>query len=215
MKKDKIIFYVFAAFFLALGIILFCSGCGSDFYTQSEAAKCYYVNPDKKISSLSRVAIIELQNESVYLEVAAQMSEALYNELQKRQIAGLSVVYSSDERWKKLEISTARSYEPRQLTTARKILRCDAIIVGSVVEYKPYPHLSIAVRLKMIDLTDGQVLWGYEQVWDTSDKYCQSQVRKYYRTQKNEQIGQLRQKLITASSIEFLKFVSFEVSQTL
>jgi hypothetical protein len=103
----------------------------------------------------------------------------------------------------------------QRLADIRSSLKCDALLVGTVTEYKPYPHLAVGLRLKMIDLSDGQLVWGYEQIWDTADKTCEQRAEKYYRTQKNTDFSLLRKKLISASSIEFLKFVSFEVSQTL
>ena len=101
---------------------------------------------------------------------------------------GLFVVYKNDAKWKKLQLPPVPPYDLQQLADIRKSLKCDAIITGTVTEFKPYPHLSIGLRLKMIDLSDGQLLWGYEQVWDTADKSCQRIAEKYYRTQKNEAI---------------------------
>jgi hypothetical protein len=203
-------------------IILIClivaglSGCcDSDFFEPKQPARCYYVNPDKKISSIGRVAIAELQNESLYPQVSVEMSETLYSQLQKKQVAGLSVVHKSDAVWKVLQLPPMPPYDLQQLSDIRKSLKCDALIIGTITEYKPYPHLAVGLRLKMIDLTDGQVVWGYEQVWDTADRTCQQRGEKYYRSEKNTDLGVLQRGLINASSIEFLKFVSFEVSQTL
>jgi hypothetical protein len=191
------------------------SGCAFDIDNQPEAAKCYYRNPNKRISSLGRVAIVELSNETGYPAVSADVSETLYNQLQKKQVVGLFVVHRSDPLWKALELPPLPPYDLQRLADIRSSLKCDALLVGTVTEYRPYPHLTVGLRLKMIDLSDGQLVWGYEQIWDTADKTCEQRAEKYYRTQKNTDFSLLRKKLISASSIEFLKFVSFEVSQTL
>jgi hypothetical protein len=200
---------------LLLSVIVGLSGCAFDIDNQPEAAECYYRNPNKRISSMGRVAIVELSNETGYPAVSADVSETLYNQLQKKQVVGLFVVHRSDPLWKALELPPLPPYDLQRLADIRSSLKCDALLVGTVTEYKPYPHLTVGLRLKMIDLSDGQLVWGYEQIWDTADKNCEQMAEKYYRTQKNTDFSLLRKKLISASSIEFLKFVSFEVSQTL
>ena len=215
MKKLKIILFCLIIAALSVGSALLTTGCRSDFLASAEPAKCYYVNPDKKISSIGRVAIVELQNESLYPQISVEVSEVLYNQLQKKQVVGLSVIHKNDPQWKILQLPPVPPYDLQQLSDIRKSLKCDAIILGTVTEYKPYPHLAIGLRLKMIDLSDGQLIWGYEQVWDSTDRTCQKEAEKYYRSEKSTDFGLLRKTLVTASSIEFLKFVSFEVSQTL
>jgi hypothetical protein len=200
---------------LLLSVIVGLSGCAFDFDNQSAATKCYYRNPNKRISSMGRVAIVELSNETGYPAISTDVSETLYNQLQKRQVVGLFVVHQSDPLWKALELPPLPPYDLQRLADIRSSLKCDALLVGTVTEYKPYPHLTVGLRLKMIDLSDGQLVWGYEQIWDTADKTCEQRAEKYYRTQKNTDFSLLRKKLISASSIEFLKFILFEVSQTL
>jgi hypothetical protein len=215
MKKLKINLFCLIVIALSGSLALLTTGCSYDFLASAEPAKCYYVNPGKKISSIGRVAIVELQNESLYPQISAEVSEALYNQLQKKQVVGLSVIHKSDPQWKVLQLPPLPPYDLQQLSDIRKSLKCDAILVGTVTEYKPYPHLAVGLRLKMIDLSDGQLVWGYEQVWDSADRFCQQKAEEYYRSEKSTDFRLLRKTLVTASSIEFLKFVSFEVSQTL
>jgi hypothetical protein len=191
------------------------AGCAFDFPGQSAATKCYYKNPDKKITSIGRVAIVELSNESAYPHISADISETLYNQLQKKQVVGISAVHKNDPAWKALQLPPSPPYDLEQLANIRNTLKCDAILIGTVTEYKPYPLMVIGLRIKILDLSDGQLIWGYEQIWDTADKTCEQRAEKYYKSEKNTDYGTLRKKLVSASSIEFLKFVSFEVAQTL
>jgi hypothetical protein len=200
---------------LLLSMIVGLSGCAFDFDNRPAATKCYYRNPDKRVSSIGRVAIVELDNESGYPAISADVSETLYHQLQKKQVAGLFVVHKNDPHWKALQLPPSSPYDLQQLANIRSALKCDALLVGTITEYKPYPHLAVGLRLKMIDLSDGRLVWGYEQIWDTADRTCQQRAERYYQSEKSADFGLLRKKLISASSIEFLKFVSFEVSQTL
>ena len=189
-------------------------GCSVDFYRPNgSAAQCYYRNPAKNITNIGRVAIIELQNYSSYPQISADVTEALFQQLQKKQVFGLLSVRSSDPDWKNLQIPPDGPQNLQQLASIRKTLNCNAIIFGSVTEYQPHPHLSIGLRLKMVDLTDGQLVWGFEQLWDSADKNIQDRAKKYFKSQKKADLSQFSPQLVSTSSIEFLKFVTYEVTQ--
>jgi hypothetical protein len=97
----------------------------------------------------------------------------------------------------------------------RKALNCNAVIVGSVTTYQPYPQMIIGLRLKLVDLTDGQLLWAIEQIWDTTDKTMEKRVKDYYQDQIHSGFGPLREQLVLVSSLNFIKFVAYEVAQTM
>jgi len=208
MNKLKVIFVLSAVFI---------SGCyrislRSD---SLSSANYYYLTENKDLSSVGRVAIVELENESDYPEISGDITESLYEQLQKRQIFGLSIIHKSDDSWRSLQLPGEGSYSLEQLAAIRKSLKCNAILVGTVTKYKPYPHMSIGLRLKLVDLTDGQLLWGLEQVWDSADRKTQYRIERYFDKEKRNGFGPLREELVTVSSIEFLKFVTYEVASTL
>jgi len=73
----------------------------------------------------------------------------------------------------------------------------------------------IGLRLRLIDLRDGQLLWALEQIWDSADKTTEYRIRDYFRSQKRSGYAPLKEQLAVVSSLEFIKFVSFEVAETL
>jgi hypothetical protein len=67
------------------------SGCR--FYSASApVADYYYLNPDKNLSATGRVAIVELDNNSSYPQISADVTESLFQALQKKQVFSLTVV---------------------------------------------------------------------------------------------------------------------------
>jgi hypothetical protein len=98
---------------------------------------------------------------------------------------------------------------------AKKTLRCHAILVGTITEYQPYPHMMIGLHLKMINLDDGRLIWAFEQVWDTADKKTEYRIKKFLANQTQPVSANMDQRLVTVSSIKFLKFVAHEVALTL
>ena len=73
----------------------------------------------------------------------------------------------------------------------------------------------IGLRLRMLDLRDGQLLWALEQVWDSADKTTEYRIKDYFRSQKSSGYAPLQERLASVSSLEFIKFISYEVAETL
>lgn len=191
------------------------SGCRSYFKPSARPADYYYLNHNKNLTSIGTVAIVELDNRSSYPEVSSDVTEALFQALQKKQIFGLAVVRQQEPSWRSLQLDQDSVYTLDQLAAIRRTLRCNAILTGTITQYQPYPHMVIAMRLKLLDLTDGQLAWALEQVWDSGDKTTELRIKDYFQKQKRQGFAPLREQLAVISPIEFLKFVTYEVAETL
>ena len=161
------------------------------------------------------MAIVELENDSSYPDISADITGSLFRALQKRQVFGLTIIRRDDPSWRSLQLDGASTYDLDQIMAIRKTLRCDGVLVGTVTEYRPYPHMAVGLRLKLLDMRDGQLLWALEQVWDSSDKTTKARTKNYYKAEKGTGFEPLNEQLATVSPIEYLKFVSYEVAETL
>jgi len=184
----------------------------------------YYLNPDKDLSSVGRAALVELNNDSGYPQIPTDVTEALFQSLQKRQLFSLAVVRRNDPAWRSLQLESPSqtqsmkvppTYSLEQLVSMRKTLKCDAVLIGTITQFKPYPHMAIGLRLKLVDLRDGGLLWALEQVWDSSDKATEYRIKSYFQYQMRSGYAPLREQLVAVSPLEFIKFVAYEVAATL
>lgn len=191
------------------------SGCITYYSGSAPAADYYYINPNKSLSTIGRVAIIELDNNSSYPAISNDVIEKLYQALQKKQIFGLTVVRQSDSLWRSLQLDLNSQYTLDQISAIRETLKCDAVLLGTITEFRPYPHMIIGLRLKLLDLRDGQLLWALEQVWDSADKTTEYRIKDYFRSHKRSGYAPLKEQLASVSSLEFIKFVSYEIAETL
>jgi len=196
-------------------LAVFLSGCSRSSYKAPPQAAYYYLNPDKSLAAVGRVAVVELDNDSSYPQISADVTESLYQALQKKQVFGLTVVRQHDPSWRSLQLDLDSTYTLDQVSTIRRALKCGAILVGTITQYQPYPHTVIGLRLKLLDLTDGQLLWALEQVWDSADKTTEHRIKNYFQHQKRSGFAPLREELVTVSSLEFIKFVTYEAGETL
>ena len=92
---------------------------------------------------------------------------------------------------------------------------CSGGVVANGASLLEQPRLSIGLRLRLIDLTDGQLLWAVEQIWDSTDRQVQRRIRAYAHSQLRYATGPTPEELVTLSTLEFVKFVATEVAQTL
>lgn len=196
---------------LLLGLV---GGCES-YSENSEMANAYYLNPHKDLRKLGRVALAELDNRSAYPEIASDVTEALFVALQKKQLFGLTNIGQDDPAWRTLQENLDSFEALRQLLVMRDALKCSGLLVGSITQYQPYPRLVIGVRVKLLDLADGQLVWGLEQIWDSADKSVQRRIQAYFKDQVRSGYAPLREELVVISSLEFAKFVAYEMAQTL
>ena len=190
------------------------SGCQSH-EASKPAADYYYLNPNKRLTSIGRVAIVELENDSRYPQMSTDVTGSLFRALQKRQVFGLTIVRRDDPSWRSLQLDGDTTYSLDQILAIRETLKCDAILLGTVTEFRPYPHMAVGLRLKLLDMRDGQLLWALEQVWDGADKAIEKRTKSYFKAQKGSGFAPLHEQLATVSPLEFIKFVSYEVAATL
>jgi hypothetical protein len=175
----------------------------------------YYINPQADFAGTAMVALIELENQSSYPHAARDITDALHQALQKRHLFALTIIGPSDPRCTTLQVQLDSPYTLEQLRDTHQALQCDAILLGKITTYRPYPNMSIALRLKLIDLKNGTLLWGLEQVWDANDKATQLRIKRYFETQMRQDHTPLAEQLVATSPMNFIKFVTWEVSETL
>lgn len=198
--------------FLLLLILL--SGCRVH-RVRPPHANYYYLNTNEDLTTIGRVALIELDNDSAFPQISVDVTEALFQELQKKQLFGLSVIRQTDPAWRSLQLDMDTTYTLEQLSAIRTTLRCNAILIGTVTRFKPYPHMVIGLRLKLIDLDNGQLLWALEQIWDTTDKTTEKRIKNYYSDHRFVGLTTSQGKLASVSSLKFVKFTTYETAETL
>ncbi len=179
-------------------------------------ANSYYLSPNRDLRRLGRVALVELDsNASAYPQFASEMTDALFLAVQKEQLFGLTAVRRDDRGWQTLQENLNSAEMLRELATTREVLRCNALLTGTVTQYRPYPHTAVGLRLQLLDLTDGQLVWAIEQVWDSADKGVQKRIKAYAKGQMRTGAEPIREELVVVSTLNFAKFVAYEAARTL
>lgn len=199
---------------LLLAILPLFGGCEEPMLPEA-MANCYYINPHKNLHTIGRVALVELDNSSAYPNISADLTDALFVAMQKQQIFGLTIIHQDNPDWRGLQDNLDSLQALKGLLAMRDTLKCNALLVGTVTQYQPYPRMAVGLRLKLLDLTDGQLLWGLEQVWDCADGSIQKRIKAYFESEQRTGSAPVQKQLVTISSLQFGKFIAFEVAKTL
>jgi len=189
--------------------------CGCESSSNGTMAASYYLNTYEDLRELGRVTLAELGNISNYPEISGDMTRALFLELQKKQVFSVVTVNRDDPAWQALQENLDSLQAMQTLLLIREKSKSNGLLVGTITEYRPYPRLTIGLRLKLLDLSDGQLLWGVEQVWDSTDRDVQKRVQAYYRKERRSDSSPLPEELVGVSSLEFARFAAYEIAQTL
>lgn len=197
----------------ACAILTIAAGCNVASMSASKQDFCYI--DKQKLSSTGSVAFIELYNESEYINMQAEVTDELYHAIMKKQLFTISIVKQNTAAWKSIDYSPGSKLTIEKLYQLQQSLNTKAILIGTVTDFKPYPHLSLAMKLEMTDLNDGQTIWAAEQIWDSADKNLEQRVKKYIRNQIRTDRTADRDKLTFISTKDFIKFLCYELAETM
>lgn len=198
---------------ILLGVFL--SGCGMYYSPEPPIIGRYYLNPARSISQVGKVVVIELDNYSAHPQISADFTEALSEAMAKRNLFGQDIIYRGSAVYNSLQLDESSTNNMQRLAAVRASAKADAVLVGAIIQYQAYPHMTVGIRVKLIDLQDGQLLWAVQQVWDSRDKAVQESMRYFFRTQRGAGYEPLGWRLGIVSPRHFREFVAFEIARTL
>lgn len=175
----------------------------------------YYLNPQTNFASIGKVAVLELENFSSHPEQTEMITQSLADSLGKKHLFSVRRIYRPNPDWQALGLDSISEYTYEQLALIREHLGVDAILFGTIHQYSPYPHFLTHLRLKMVNLRDGNLVWAMEEVWDSADKKTAQRMQQYFRQQMRDGYEPINWQILLNSPRAFSRFIAFEATQTL
>jgi TolB-like protein len=201
---------------IGLGGIVLLGGCTILKKPAPQPQVQFYIDKTHDFSAIGKIAVLELEDESVSSpELAKTLTQNLADTLGKKQLFSIRTVYRSDPEWKSCNLDQVNILSSQDMEHIAKQLKVDAILVGTITRYRPYPQLLTAMRFKMVDLRSGRLLWAMENVWDSTDKNAEQRIQSFFKTQMRTGYQPMNWQFVTNSPSAFQKFVMYEVVSTL
>lgn len=175
----------------------------------------HYLRSEKSVLRLHRAVFITLDNRKGTPQIADETTEALIYAIQRRQLFHIDTVVPTDAACEDLPLKVREAYSMKQLSQMREALKCDAVLVGSVNHWQPYPRLQIGLYVRLLDLRKGQPVWVVDHIWDSTDKETEARIKDFFRKEMRSGYDPAQWRLGVMSPKVFLKFVAYEAANTL
>ncbi len=175
----------------------------------------YYLQSPQKLCAIHRVVFIQLDGGHRNPYMAQVMTEALFAAIQKQGVFRMDVLAEDHPQCQDLPLRCREGFTPEQLYAMRQALRCDAILLGEITQFLPHPRMQVGLSLRLIDLKNGQLVWGVENIWDTTDRRLTRRIEDYFDHRLRNGYEPIEERLIHTSPRAFGAFVACEVAATL
>lgn len=175
----------------------------------------YYLDSSGNFNSVDRVVLLELENQSTQIELSEQLTQAMADGLEKKHLFSIHTINHMDPLWSRLNLDEVAACSEEDMISIGQELNVDAVIFGTIKRYRSYPHLLMALHLKMMDVRHGRLLWAMEQVWDSTDRQVELRMQKYFKKEIRRGYQPLDWEIMVTSPRAFNKFVVYEIGQTL
>ncbi len=199
---------------LTAAVMLIASLAGCAKPQEPVAVIACFVKP-AEISRVGRVAFIELSDEVSQPDVARDTTESLFRAMQGRRLFHVEMYRATDPQCAALPADKFGAYTLKELSEIRQSLGCDAVLLGRINTFQPYPRMQIGVYLRMLDLKDGSTIWSVDHVWDARDKKTEGRIKEFFEHQLSRDYEPVNWQLGTISPSLFEKFIAFEAANTL
>lgn len=211
-RKLSIIFY--------LTVIVGTAGCSSAgrFYLLPEPGYrgTFYLSPEFRATSIRRVMVMPFKNETGYRNIEGDVADIFILELQK--MLKFEVVPSNREAEKLLgrtDLITNGVFNRADMARIGDRFKVDALIFGSILQYRPYEPLALGLKVQMVSTDTGAVVWAVEQIFDSSEHSVYRAAKAYYSGLNKRSLAQYGRRTVLVSMEQYTKFVCSQIVKTL
>jgi len=174
----------------------------------------HYVALDA-IRSANRVVLLPLANQTDSPGIEEGLEAELLGAIQRRRLFQLQEVAREPGARQVLLDPGRRTYTEQDLVAIRKASGADAVLIGLVNRWQPYPRMQVGLYLRLVDLRSGRLLWAVDHVWDATNEHTQRRIATFFHREMGAGAEPFDWQLGTVSPRAFQKFVAWEVAGTL
>ncbi len=186
-------------FATAITLLLGLCGCAEiNSFLKSYKLSNKYSHPEFRRFELHDIGLVPLKNDTAFRkDIAAQVTKQLATELNKRGWYVIHMINESD------------------LASPEKLSNIDAVLKGSVFDYRDVEPLKLGVKLALLDINTKETIWSAQEVFDAASVKLTESVNYYYRGQVDKRNPIMGHKLYLISINKFTEYALSTVVDTL
>ncbi|MBI5757318.1 MAG: hypothetical protein HZA46_02225 [Planctomycetales bacterium] len=203
---------------LWLGTLCLCLGCAhgrSPDVVPAVAPFQQFIAPNVDWSTVQRVVLMPLANQSAYPRVAEELQTNLAAELQRAGRFDVVVSTREDPGARSEDVFARGQFDEVELLRIAREYQAQAVLFGTVAQYHPYSPPRVGLSLLMISPGEGIVIASSDGLWDSREAGTAAQAQNYYKTTLNWPQSVLGADRVLESPDVFQRFVCQQIAQTL
>jgi len=197
---------------VAAAAVLLSAGCGEE---QAAAPLRYYISSPQEVMAVRRIVFIALEHNEHYPRIAGNMTESLYQSLQRKDLFHVELVQRTDPVCEGLPISLDGGFTMNELAEIRQRLKCDAVLFGKITHFQQYPVMKIGLYLQLVDLRKGKAIWSIDHTWDSTNKDAEASLKRYFQKELRGAYAPVNWEMAIMSPLLYQKYVAWEATETL
>lgn len=193
-------------------------GCAHDRAVENVSAVApfqQYLDPRVDWSSIQRVVLMPMANQTAYPKIADEMQSNLAAELQRAGRFDIVVATREDPGAKAREIFANGQFDEIELLRVAREYQAQAVLFGQVTQYHPYNPPRIGLSLLMIHPAEGIAIASSEGLWDARETGIAAQAKQLYGQSLSWPQSVLGADRVLESPDVFQRFVSQQVATSL
>lgn len=201
--------------FVILALLL---GCAHDRPAESLSAAApfqQYLDPRVDWSSIQRVVLMPMSNQTAYPKVSEEMQTNLAAELQRAGRFDIVVATREDSGARARDIFTNGQFDEVELLRVAREYQAQAVLFGQVTQYHPYNPPRIGLSLLMVHPGEGVVIATSDGLWDARESGTATQAKQLYGQSLSWPQNMLSSDRVLESPDVYQRFVSQQVASSL
>lgn len=144
-----------------------------------------YVAPNFDWTTVKRVVLMPMANQTAYAQASAEIQRNLAAELQRAGRFDVVVATQEDVGARAREVFAHGSFDELELLRVAREYDAQAVLFGLVTQYHPYAPPRVGLSLIMISPGEGVAIASADGLWDARETVTAHQAQQYVHQKLN------------------------------
>ncbi len=191
------------------------SGCAHDRPVANVAVAApfqQYLDPRVDWSSIRRVVLMPMSNQTAFPKASEEMQSNLAAELQRAGRFDIVVATKDDPGAKARDVFSSGQFDEIEVLRVAREYQAQAVLFGQINQYHPYNPPRIGLSLLMVYPAEGIAIASSEGLWDSRESSTAAQAKQLYGQSLSWPQSVLGADRVLESPDVFQRFVSQQVA---
>lgn len=174
-----------------------------------------FVAPNFDWSTVKRVVLMPLANQSAFAAASSELQNNLAAELQRTGRFDVVVATREDPGGRARDVFSSGSFDELELLRIAREYDAQAVMLGTVTHYHPYAPPRVGLSLIMISPAEGVAVASVDGLWDARELSTARQAQGYLREKLSWRQGLMGVDRAIESPDVYQRFVCQQIASSL